>query len=231
MDQLMLSIIEKNGKIVVPTSFITGQATRKYQLSVTRELGLIGIVFKPSALYHLLGIPMYEFNDERISLADILSKEVKTVQQQIMEANDLSHRIAILEQFLIGLLKKTRRIQDRIDDVAMLIHQRHGLLSTHELRKELCIGERQFQRLFLNKVGVSAKYFARICRMSHLSARMAAMKWEIDDWNDLVYDYGYFDQSHFIKTFIEFMGTTPSGYIRSNQELAKYVDHSKVRRG
>jgi hypothetical protein len=70
----------KGIETTVPSSFLTGQATRKYLLSVTRNLGLVGIVFKPSALFLLLGIPMYEFNDQRINLTDILGYEAKIVQ-------------------------------------------------------------------------------------------------------------------------------------------------------
>lgn len=219
---------EKKGEITVPVSFVTGQQTKKYQISLTGDLGMIGVVFKPSALFTLLGIPMYEFNDERISLRDILGADANCLLQRIQDSTSQLQRIEVLEKFLIRLLHKSPRSQDRTDYVANLIHERHGVLSTHDLMKELYVCHRQFQRLFLMKVGVSPKYFARISRVSDLCARMAAKKWDIGDWNDLVHHYGYYDQSHFIKEFAEFMGKTPSGYIRSNVELANYVDTSKI---
>ncbi|MCF0074899.1 AraC family transcriptional regulator [Dyadobacter sp. CY261] len=219
----------KKGEITVPASFVTGQQTKKYQISLLGDLGMIGIVFKPSALFTILGIPMYEFNDERISLSDILGVEADYLLQHIQDSTCQLQRLEILERYLIKLLQKSPRSPDRTDHIANLIHERHGVLSTQDLMKELYVCHRQFQRLFLMKVGVSAKYFARICRVSDLCARMAAKKWDIADWNDLVHHYGYYDQSHFIKEFAEFMGKAPSGYIRSNQELANYVDTSKVR--
>jgi AraC-like DNA-binding protein len=220
---------DKKGEITVPASFVTGQATKKYQLSLTGDLGMIGIVFKPSALYTLLGIPMYEFNDERVDLTDIFGNEANLLLQCIQDHPGHVQRIEILEKFLITLIHKSPRSQDRTDHIANLIHERHGVLSTQDLMKELYVCHRQFQRLFLLKVGVSAKYFARISRVSDLCARMAAKKWDIADWNDLVHHYGYYDQSHFIKEFTEFVRRAPSGYVRSNQELANYVDTSKVR--
>lgn len=177
----------------------------------------------------LLGIPMYEFNDERIDLTNILGRQAHTLLQCIQDSPGHIQRIEILEKFLITLIRKSPRAQDRTDHIANLIHERHGVLSTQDLMKELCVCQRQFQRLFLMKVGVSAKYFARISRVSDLCARMAVKKWNIADWNDLVHHYGYYDQSHFIKEFTEFVGKSPSGYVRSNQELANYVDTSKVR--
>jgi AraC-like DNA-binding protein len=220
---------DKKGEITVPASFMTGQATKKYGLSLTGDLGMIGVVFKPSALYTLFGIPMYEFNDERIDLTDVLGAEAGCLLQCIQDSPGQLARIEIVEKFLTRFIYKSPRLQDKTDHIANLIHKRHGVLSTHDLMKELYVSQRQFQRLFLTKVGVSAKYFSRISRMADLCAQMAARKWAISDWNDLVYQYGYYDQSHFIKEFTEFMGKAPSGYVSDNQELANYVDLSKVR--
>ena len=43
------------------------------------------------------------------------------------------------------------------------------------------------------------------------------------DWHDIIYYGGYFDQSHFIKDFLKYVGRNPSDYYRSNIELAKLI--------
>lgn len=87
---------DKKGEITVPASFLTGQATKKYQLSLAGNLGMIGIVFKPSALFTLLGIPMYEFNDERINLTDVLGIDADRLVQQIGDSVSQRQRIAMV---------------------------------------------------------------------------------------------------------------------------------------
>lgn len=129
---------DKKGQITVPSSFVTGQATKKYQLSLSGNLGMIGIVFKPSALFTLLGIPMYEFNDERIGLTDILGIDSDRLLQQIQDSPGTRQRIEILEKFLINLLKKSPRTPEHIDNIANLILHKHGVLSAHDLMKEVC---------------------------------------------------------------------------------------------
>ena len=88
---------------------------------------------------------------------------------------------------------------------------------------ELYVCRRQFERQFLNKVGVSPKYYARVRRIGYLCSLMALKKWNIDDWHELIYQAGYYDQSHFIKEFTAFTGKSPSFYLKNNIELGNFL--------
>ena len=79
---------------------------------------------------------------------------------------------------------------------------------------ELYVCRRQFERQFLLKVGMSPKYYARVRRIGYLCSILASKKWAVDDWHDLIYKMGYFDQSHFIKEFTGFTGKSPRFYLR-----------------
>ncbi|GAB3643328.1 helix-turn-helix domain-containing protein [Spirosoma arcticum] len=74
----------------------------------------------------------------------------------------------------------------------------------------------------MQKVGVSPKYFARIRRVSYLCAQLANQRWQVADWHDLIYQCGYYDQSHFIREFTQFLGKRPTIYIKDNHKLAQY---------
>ena len=219
-------INEKYQNRTVPSSFISGQATKRYQLHLKGNLGMIGIVFKPAALNTIFGLPMYEFSDERVDLNDVLGKDVVFLNQQILEAQGSPERVDILDQYLTGKVLQAKKAFDRTDYVANMILQKRGILPIQDLAKELYVCPRQFQRQFLSKVGVSAKYYARISRMSSVCAQLAQSKWSVQDWHELIFQYGYYDQSHFIKEFSEFMGKAPSTYLRSNLELANYLKDS-----
>jgi AraC-like DNA-binding protein len=45
---------------------------------------------------------------------------------------------------------------------------------------------------------------------------------------DVLFEGGYYDQSHFIKDFKYFSGRTPRRYNKTNVELANYVDHISI---
>ncbi len=211
-----------NGELV-PTAFLTGQATRSYQLQLSGTLGMVGIVFKPAGLSTLFGVPMYEFSDDRTELRAVLGSSVDEWQNKIGDATTATERVTVLEQFLNRQLLLRKAEPDRTDYAANRIVAQQGMVNISDLMEELYVCRRQFERQFLHKVGVSPKYYARIRRVGVLCHQLAQTRWQVVDWQDVVHQYGYYDQSHFIKEFTEFTGKSPSLYVRNNAELSRLL--------
>lgn len=215
-----------NGKhIALPTppAFLTGQSTKSYQLELNGRIGMVGIVFKPAGISSLFGLPMYEFTDERIDLMDVLGRPVRGLHEQLSDARDSIGRVYLLEQFLTRQLSVRGTFFDRTDYTANLIVNRKGIVNVGDLMDDLFVCRRQFERQFLQKVGVSPKYYARIRRVGYLCAQLASQQWQVADWQDLIFTCGYYDQSHFIREFTQFTGKRPTLYLKDNLELARYL--------
>lgn len=204
-------------------AFITGQATKNYFFRIHRPIGLVGIVFRPTALSTLFGLPMYEFTDERYDLTAVLGNEISILQQKIEDAANTRERISHLTGFLNFRLLRSDRQPDRTDYAAHRILESKGAININTLMNDLYISKRQFERQFLIKAGVSPKHYARIRRIGYLCSLMASRRWRIEDWSDLIYQMGYYDQSHFIKDFSSFTGKSPSVYLKNNKELARFL--------
>ncbi|MBN8822171.1 MULTISPECIES: AraC family transcriptional regulator [unclassified Spirosoma] len=214
---------QRNSIRVVPTAFMTGQATHQYRLYLPDHIHMLGIVFRPAGIGSLFGLPMVELTDERIALTDVLEQSVHYLAEQLAEAPSHSAQIACLEQFLSFQLIKRNLQPDRIDYVANLIVANRGNVSLSGLIEDAFLCRRQFERKFLQRIGVSPKFYARIRRVSYMCSELASQRWQINDWQDLVYRCGYYDQSHFIKEFTAFTGKNPSLYVRNNLELTQYL--------
>jgi AraC-like DNA-binding protein len=204
-----------------PRSFITGQATRNYTMELQGKIGMAGIVFKPASFTSLLGIPMIHFTNIREDAYLVLGNDLDFLQDKIAEAPSNQKRINVIEEFLLTKLKKSKLKVDKIDQAVELILEKNGVISVKTLLEEFPICSRQFQRKFLSKVGVSPKYYLRIKRLGFL-CHLIISRQKID-WQDIIYEAGFYDQSHFIKDFIEFIGKNPSVYIRENKELANFT--------
>lgn len=204
-------------------AFITGQATRNYFFRIHQPIGLVGVVFRPTALSALFGLPMYEFTDERHDLTAVLGKEVSTLQQKIEDSVNTQERISHLIRFLSLQLLRSDRQPDRTDYAAQRILESKGAININSLMNDLYISKRQFERQFLIKAGVSPKHYARIRRIGYLCSLMASKRWRIGDWADLIYQMGYYDQSHFIRDFSSFTGKSPTLYLKNNKELARFL--------
>ena len=208
---------------LVPTAFLTGQATHSYQLQLSGTVGMAGIVFRPAGLSTLFGLPMYEFSDERVELRAVLGSRVDEWCDKIGEVATPTERVKVLEQFLNRQLLLKKAEPDRTDYAANRIVAQQGMVNISELMEELYVCRRQFERQFLQKVGVSPKYYARIRRVGALCYQLSQDHWLVTDWQDLIHQFGYYDQSHFIKEFTQFTGKSPSLYARNNAELSRLL--------
>ena len=85
------------------------------------------------------------------------------------------------------------------------------------------LGVRQFERRFLNQVGMRPKLFARIARFE--AALEYKARFGTRSWTDVAHTFGYYDQMHMVHDFAEFTGATPSETL--NQLETVYVEQIK----
>ncbi len=204
-------------------AFIAGQATKNYHFRISQSFGAVGIVFYPSALASVFGFQMYEFTDERHDLEAVLGKEILTLRNQIEDAPSAIEKINCLINYLTATLIRKKITPDKIDRASQLIISHNGNININDLLGNLYISRRPFERNFLTKVGVSPKYFARLTRISILCNLLASKKWEINDWQEVISHFGYYDQAHFIKDFSSFTQKSPKIYLKNNKELSRWL--------
>ncbi|MCY7360119.1 MAG: AraC family transcriptional regulator, partial [Rudanella sp.] len=171
----------KQGAIAVPAMFLSGQATRQYQLYLTGPVRVVAAVFRPAGLGSLFSLPMIEFADERIDLTAVLGQQTTLLAEQLAETLSPTARVGMLEGFLLRQLLKHNLVPDRLDHTANLIVARRGIVSVDELANTAFLCRRQFDRKFLQRVGVSPKFYTRIRRTGYLCSLLANQRWNIAD--------------------------------------------------
>jgi AraC-like DNA-binding protein len=85
-----------------------------------------------------------------------------------------------------------------------------GLTPLNNIKKDLSVSERTFERRFLKAVGVTAKQFSQIIRFQNSLDDLKSNGYEV--LSDIVYKNGFADQSHFTRVFKAFTGATPSHF-------------------
>ena len=218
---------KKYQTLLVPQQFVAGQSIYSYKLSLQGSIGIAGIVFKPAALATLFGLSGVELTEERIDLFTILPQTyVRQYVSKIKSTTETRAKVQFMEELLLHHYELYNPVQDYIDKAANLIVEKAGMLDIHDLLKDSCMSRRTFERHFLQKVGLSPKYYARIRRMSYLCNLIAGKKKV--NWQEVFYEARFYDQAHFIKDFEAFTGRSPQQYLRENNELANYVQKPKT---
>ncbi|MDQ8005917.1 MAG: helix-turn-helix domain-containing protein [Pedobacter sp.] len=217
---------KKYDRLKVPQQFIAGQSIYSYKLHISGHLNVAGIVFKPAALASLYHLPIYEYTEERMPLSNVFEEAfLKNYVDGLQQAETAVQKVELLEKFVLAEINLKDIKPDIIDAAANKIVEANGIIQINDLMKTVCMSKRSFERNFFKKVGLSPKYFARIRRLSFL-ANLVAGKKKVD-WQQVLTECDYYDQSHFIKDFIEFTGRSPEKYLQDNVELANFISKPK----
>jgi AraC-like DNA-binding protein len=188
---------------------------------------MIGVVFKPAALATIFRFRMAELTNARIDLTDALGREGRQLTEQVCEASSLAQRIGLLDDFLLRRLAQPAVRLNAADQAADLIVEKKGNVTIEWLAGETGVGRRYLEQQFVLKVGISPKHYARIQRIGHICNLLVHQQIRCQqppNWHDFIYQAGYYDQSHFIREFLQFMDRQPSLYYKTNCELQHWLE-------
>jgi AraC-like DNA-binding protein len=165
-----------------------------------------------------LRVPASELASRSIGLHDILPPgRVDRMQERVLAARTVADRVAVVEDFLIQLpFAGDPLVAHALKLLASSPSTTRAACSTRpihvaEVARLLGLSERQLERRFLERVGVTPKRFATLRRFE----RAVAFTRTAPSLTAVALDAGYYDQSHFIREFRRFTGVSPGALFRT----------------
>lgn len=207
----------------VPKNFISGQFTSNYHIVLKGTIHMIGVVIKPTALFNFFGLQMPAMTNSRVDL-QLLIPECMILAETLVQGIHADEVKRILDDFFIALLPSAIHHLSFIDQAIAWMDEKKGVSTVDELAGKLHVSRRYFEKKFLEKTGISPKFYMRVKRFSVLSNVIAHQRHK-PDWQQILQSAGYHDQSHFIKEFLEFNGMTPNAYFENHQEMVRLLNY------
>lgn len=193
--------------------YLIGQPlSKRVSISNPSGIDILGVKFTPLGLYRLTGIDMRHISDAIIDANNVWHSEVDLLYEEILDKENIAARIKAIEQFL----KRKKARQSSSEKIHLLNNSIHQMetkrnYDVSKLRRDHFITKKTFERYFLNYIGVTPKQYANICRFNNVCMYLDRMLKQ-PDWQDIVVEFGYHDQSHFIREFKRYSGKTPVEY-------------------
>jgi AraC-like DNA-binding protein len=200
------------------TSLFAGQIKGHFYLENTGATNIIGIKLKPAAVAHLFGVSMKPYTDRVVDLKQVVGRKMKSLDASLRKSTADNERLRLVEDFFSEQCE-TYPKDHPVDRALEMIFARKGMIPVSDICSELSVGDRYIQQLFSKYVGLSPKFLARIVRFSYI---FQVIKEKNPDWAGVVYQAGYYDQSHFIRNFKAFTGEDPTEYIFAEKSLANF---------
>ncbi|OZB96053.1 helix-turn-helix domain-containing protein [Paenibacillus sp. XY044] len=196
-------------------SFILGSVLCRREVPFRPGTLYFGVRLLPVSLAPTLNIPLKELPDRSTPLTRALSIPPCWAQQIQAEGASFHRRISAFHSGLRQLLHSAARSaasapQNFYRAIRLIFHS-HGNISIAELSAAMSCSTRSFRSLFETYIGLSPKLFCQIIRYQSAVGRL--LHPSRTAFNDIISEYGYYDQAHFIHEFKKFSCECPTRWM------------------
>lgn len=206
-DKSSLHLTSSNHPAITPLSIsgISGITNSYKVFKNSPDIGTILVYFTETGLLHFTTNPANELFNQSIGVDYIFPPvKVREAEERLVMAINDAARILIMNQFFLSLLREITT-DKLIIEAVRLIYASKGTIKIKTLQEQLFISQSPFEKRFRKLVGTSSKKFAAIVRFNAVMEGLQTPR----SLTEICYEYGFFDQAHFIKDFKQFTGKTP----------------------
>jgi AraC-like DNA-binding protein len=194
-----------------PVAVVIGPQTyRRVDVLVSGRLDVFSVEFEPTGLHALFGVEMPEVIDVAFSAENLfglgLSREL---YERLAAQSTLIKRVSIMEAQFLNRVKA--RPRDPIAAAAARLRSTSGRTRVDHMAASSGFSPRHFSRLFKERVGMPPKTYARVLRLNAAIAAKTANP--LMSWAEIAQDFGYFDQAHLDKDFLDLADASPTAFI------------------
>lgn len=203
------------------TAFVAGPTMEPRRFIVNPDNEFIGVTFRANGMQSCLGIPADLCTDQLVPLENFIPyAEVRALIESLHASKDYREQVRITERFLLACIGRNRRKVLTLPTLSIpqMLAPAKLLGQTFEL------STRQLERRFLATYGITLRESRRLTRFNMVLMNLMLRPQQPGMLTRISQDCGYTDQAHMIRDFKDFVGDTPSNYLRASKEQASIYD-------
>jgi len=198
-------------KTQLPSCFTLHKIMPPFRFEFYEKLTVFGVKLQPWA--NSLIIPN-NLPEGVLNLQIIYNPSIDLFHKNLFNQENFETMVEMSYSFLFSNKIKIDNEILFIKSVCEKIYSTNGNISVQDLSLQFRVNRQKLNRKFKTHVKYNLKYFIKLIRMR------AIIKYKIKNievtLTQAAYQFGYYDQAHFINDFKKICGTTPSSFIKDN---------------
>lgn len=182
---------------------VVGAMTGAHRIPLPSECLTVGVRFRPGMARAFLPAPAAELTDGSFLLESVAGRMYRETADRLADARTPQQHVDALQQAL-----RPPSCLTPVQKAVAALTRFRGQWRMDDLASQATLSPRQFRRVCLEQTGLTPKLLARILRFR--AALAEAQRCPCPNWAGVAADFGYFDQSHLIRDFLQFSGRPPS---------------------
>ena len=202
---------DKVKKTQIPNCFTLHKIMPPFRFEFSEKLTVFGVKLQPwvNSLIIPNNLPAGILN-----LQVTYNPSINLLHKDLFDQENFKSMVELSCNYLFS---NKIKIDDEIlfvKNICEEIYSVNGNISVQNLSLQFRVSRQKLNRIFKTHVKYNLKYFINLIRMR------AIIKYKIMNikvtLTQAAYQFGYFDQAHFINDFKKICGTTPSSFIKKN---------------
>lgn len=213
------------------SAFVTGIHTLN-KLTFLRATGTVEnlvITFKPGGFFNVFHRNAIDIKNKVVNLADLLGIEGDKLINEFQDSQSVSEKVEIVNHFLTDRLSfhsSSAKYSSGYENLPIYIQERKGCVTLNQVCEEFALQPRTVERYFNRDIGISPKEYIDIIRFNYLLNFLRDCNFV--NWQEIIYSFGFYDQSHFIRSFKAVTGYSPIEFIRSQEHGIVLLDRFQI---
>lgn len=202
--------------------WISGMHKDYLSISAHQDSEMLVIQFKTHGSYPFLKRPISELNNKVIDAQDVLGPDILRLREEIVAGKTAQDKFHCVEAWLRLQFASNKIPRTAILDILSQLRTK-PVTESKKIIESYPNTQKHLIHQFKMYFGLTPKVLHRIFRFNDI-LRQIQNNQQIA-WSQIAYEFGYSDQSHFIKEFKEFSGFNPQEFINSdfhNEEATNF---------
>lgn len=184
-----------------------------YKLRVENSLTFFTIKFQPWMNRFFFG----KLNQTGIVSLETNFTELEAIYEQLYAAEKFQDLVELANQYFVKQNIEWTSKMLLVKSVCEYVNENQGLVKVKGISQAFDKSRQYINKIFRQEAMCSLRTFITSVRIMALIKQKA--KSEDLSLTQLTYNFGYFDQAHFIKDFKKVCGVTPSSYFENLPEF------------
>lgn len=189
--------------------FVCGLMTKNNLVRLDQNSQLLGARISIENFPLLTNVPLHEIKNLKVDGPDIGMILENSLSQNFDEFDSVEKKLCTFGNSILELGNDANRNPDQlVNSIIELVRITKGKISLKRLGQEACIGIRQMQRRFKQRVGLTIKEFASIIRFNNAVRNIDQIP--TGSLLDIAFESGFYDHAHMTNEFKRISGLNPS---------------------
>lgn len=205
--QAPMTLVSKDNCVTPPLQAVYCIRHQHYKAMVNQSHRFMAVRFKAGAIRHFLPGQVEDITEAFPDICLLYGDEGKRLTERLYNSHSLSVQLTYIGDFLLTQLHRYHRPHALVDEAIKQLYYTREIPDLISFSAGLGSSYRQFERLFRHHVGISPKSFQQTARLNNTLKHL--LFHQVKDYLPVAFDYGYYDQSHFIRACRRFFGEKP----------------------